>query len=379
MVTRKSPPHRRQAGRKALRSVAGTQPRRLPVIAALVAACASLAALAATAGALAAFGAGAPPSAAPGGPGLPSFPAAYPRTAGSTPASPGPSSAAATAPGPAADAYRREIESWRATRDAGLKAPDGWLTLVGLFWLEEGDNRFGSDPANRVVLPAGKSPAFAGTLVRHGDTVTVRSAAGAGLESDGRPVTELAIDAGAKGKPTLLRIGSVSFFVIKRGDRIGIRVRDSASPVLAAFHGVPTFPADPGWRVSARFEAHSQPKPIPIANVLGQVSNEPSPGEVVFERGGKTYRLDALAGDDGGLFLIFGDQTNGRATYGAGRFLDTEAPRDGKVTVDFNKAYNPPCAFTAFATCPLPPRQNRLATAVTAGEKKYGEGHPGKS
>ena len=376
MVTRKSPPHRRQVGRKVFRNVAGTRARRLPAIAALVAACA---ALAAAGGGLAAFGAGAPPSAAPGGPGLPSFPAAYPRTAGSTPSSSGSSSAAATAPGPAADAYRREIESWRATRDASLKDPDGWLTLVGLFWLEEGDNRFGSDPANRVVLPAGKSPAFAGTLVRHGNAVTVNAAPGAGLESDGHPVTEMAIDADAKDKPTLLRIGSVTFFVIKRGDRIGIRVRDSASPALAAFHGVASFPADARWRVSARFEAHPQPKPIPIANVLGQVNNEPSPGEVVFEHGGTTYRLDALAGDDGGLFLIFGDQTNGRDTYGAGRFLDTEAPRDGRVTVDFNKAYNPPCAFTAYATCPLPPRQNRLATAVTAGEKKYGEGHPGKS
>ncbi len=370
MAIRESLPHRRRAGLPVLRSVVWARPGRRPAVMALALACAALAA----GGGHAVFGAGSPPAAAPGGPGLPSFPSASPRTSGDTP-TPARSSTAATPAGGAADAYRREIEGWRAKRDAGLKNPDGWLTLVGLFWLEEGDNRFGSDPGNRLVFPAGKAPAVAGTLVRHGDAVTVRAEPGAGLESDGHPVTEMALAADGKGKPTVLRLGSLSFYVIKRGDRLGVRVKDSQSPALAAFHGLASFPADPGWRVTARFEAHSQPKSIAIANVLGQVDDEPSPGVVVFERGGKTYRLDALANDDGGLFLIFADQTNGRDTYGAGRFLDTDPPRDGKVVVDFNKSYNPPCAFTAFATCPLPPRQNRLAAAVTAGEKKYGEGH----
>jgi len=296
--------------------------------------------------------------------------------AGSAASTPPPAAAAAAAlAAPAPDVYRKEIENWRATREAGLKNPNGWLTLVGLFWLEEGDNRFGSDPHGRVVLPAGKAPAVAGTLVRHGDAVTVRAEPGAGVESNGRPVTEMALTPDAKGKPTMLRLGSVSFFVIKRGDRLGVRVKDSQSPALAAFHGVPSFPADPSWRVVARFEPHPRPKSIPITNVLGMTENEPSPGVVVFEHGGQTFRLDALDGGDGSLALIFADATNGRETYGAGRFLDTDPPQDGKVVIDFNKAYNPPCAFTAFATCPLPPRQNRLAVAVTAGEKRYGEGH----
>lgn len=279
---------------------------------------------------------------------------------------------------PATETYRREIESWRAAREASLRDPNGWLTLVGLFWLAEGDNRFGSDPRNAVVLPAGRAPAVAGVLVRHGGEVTVRAEPGSGLESGGRPVAELSLAPDAKSKPVLLRLGSLTFFVIKRGDRVGIRVKDSKSPVLAAFHGVESYPADPGWRVVARFEPHPRPTSIPIANVLGMTDDEPSPGTVVFEHGGSTYRLDALDGGDGSLELIFADTTSGRETYGAGRFLDTDPPHDGRVVVDFNKAYNPPCAFTAFATCPLPPRQNRLPLAVAAGEKKYGEGHPSR-
>ena len=285
---------------------------------------------------------------------------------------PAPPAAALAAPSP--EAYRREIDSWRATRDSNLRDPKGWLTLVGLFWLDEGDNRFGSDPRNRVVLPAGKAPAFAGTLVRHGGAVTVRAEPGSGLVSDAGAVTEMSMAPDAKGKPKVLRLGSISFFVIKRGDRLGVRVKDSQSPALAAFHGVESYPADPGWRV-ARFEPHPRPTSIAITNILGMTEQDPSPGVVVFEHGGKTYRLDALDNGDGSLELLFADTTTGRETYGAGRFLDTDPPRGGKVVVDFNKAYNPPCAFTTFATCPLPPRQNHLAVAVTAGEKKYGEGH----
>jgi uncharacterized protein (DUF1684 family) len=330
-----------------------------PLLAAAVAAVA----LAVTCNVPAAAGRGASGTAAAGA-SVPSVPA----TTLATPAT-------AATPTPPADAYRREIESWRAARDASLRKPNSWLTLVGLFWLEEGDNRFGSDPRNRVVLPAGKASAVAGTLIRHGDAVSVRATPGSGLESDGHPVVELPLASDAKGKPTTLHLGSLSFYVIKRGDRLGVRVKDSQSPALASFRGVESFPVEPAWRMVARFEPHPRPTSIPIANVLGQTENQPSPGIVVFEHAGKTWRLDALDGGDGSLSLIFGDSTNGRETYGAGRFLDTDPPRDGKVVVDFNKAYNPPCAFTAFATCPLPPRQNRLAVAVTAGEKKYGEGH----
>jgi len=273
--------------------------------------------------------------------------------------------------------FQKENAAWRQDRDKGLRDENGWLTLVGLYWLDEGENKIGSDAGNKVIFPEGKAPAVAGTLVRHGKEVRLNPAPGAGITVDGKPVTaplDLKVD--AQGKPTLLHLGSVSFFVIQRGDKVGIRMKDSQSPALASFRGLDYFPLQTTWRVEARFEPHQPAKKIPIANVLGQVADEESPGSVVFDWQGKTYRIDALQGDDkGGLFLIFADQTNGKETYGAGRFLDTDPPQGGKVVVDFNTAYNPPCAFTAFATCPLPPPQNRLALRVEAGEKKYGEGH----
>ncbi len=274
-------------------------------------------------------------------------------------------------PDPAA--YRKEIETWRQERLTSLKREDGWLTLVGLYWLKPGENRFGSDPGNPVILPAGKAPAVAGTLTREGDAVRLDVQPGVPLTADGKPpVPGMKVSADSDGKPTTLQLGSLSFFVIKRGDRMGVRIKDKASPMRAAFKGIDEYPIRPDWRVVARFEPYKDKK-IPISNIIGQVEDNPSPGAVVFEWQGKTYRIDALAGgDDGSLFLVFGDQTNGKETYGAGRFLDAAPPKDGKVVVDFNTAYNPPCAFTAFATCPLPPAENKLALKIEAGEKKFG-------
>jgi len=268
-------------------------------------------------------------------------------------------------------AWHKQLDTWKKTRTEGLKREDGWLTLVGLYWLKPGENRFGSDPGNPVILPKGKSPAVAGTLVREGEAVTLKAQPGVAMTADGKPVTgSVALTSDAKGKPTVVGLGSLSFYAIQRGDRIGVRIKDKESPERAAFKGVDTFTPDPKWRVVARFEPYKDKK-IAITNVLGQVAPEDSPGAVVFDWQGKTYRLDALGDPKDGLELIFGDATNGKLTYGAGRFLDTEAVKDGTVVVDFNTAYNPPCAFTAFATCPLPPAQNKLTLAVEAGEKKF--------
>lgn len=284
---------------------------------------------------------------------------------------------AGTAATPDADAaWRQEVEAFRKERVESLKKEDGWFTLVGLFWLDEGENRFGSDPGNKVILPEGKSPAVAGVLARKGDRVSVRVEPGAKVTSGGKPIApgsaqDLVSDVQGEGKPTLLEMGPVSFFVIQRGDRVGVRVKDRESAALEAFHGLDTYPIEKAWRVEARFEPYDPPKTIKIPNILGQVADEPSPGQVVFDWQGKTYRLDTLGDPEEGLSLIFADKTNGKETYGAGRFLDTGPVRDGKVVVDFNLAYNPPCAFTAFATCPLPPSQNRLALRVEAGEKRY--------
>lgn len=271
--------------------------------------------------------------------------------------------------------YRKQIETFRQERNDGLKKEDGWLTLVGLFWLKPGENKLGSDPGDAVILPEGKAPALAGVMTREGDKVHLTVEPGVALTADGKeikpgpPGIDLQVD--ASGKPTLLELGSLNFYVIKRSDRLGVRIKDKQSPLRASFKGLDNYPIRPEWRIVARFEPYKDKK-IAIANIVGQVDDNPSPGAVVFDWQGKTYRIDALEGSpEGGLFLVFGDQTNGKETYGAGRFLDTDPPKDGKVVVDFNTAYNPPCAFTSFATCPLPPAQNKLAVAIEAGEKDF--------
>ena len=192
---------------------------------------------------------------------------------------------------------------------------------------------------------------------------------------DGAPARRATLVTDAAGEPTRVGLGSVSFYLIERDGRIGVRVKDLAHPHLADFRGVDRYPVDLRWRVEARFEPYDPPKAVPVPTVLGTISEQPSPGAVVFRVAARDHRIDALPGNDGELFLVFGDETNGKETYGGGRFLDALPPDGGRVVLDFNKAYNPPCAFTPFATCPLPPRQNKLALAVRAGEKKYGGDH----
>lgn len=276
---------------------------------------------------------------------------------------------------PAPEAHRAEVETWRAKRIASLKREDGWLTLVGLFWLQEGENRLGSDPAsNRIVFPKDTTPKTMGSLDLSGGVVTLRAAPDSGLTSDGHPVTTMTLRSDAEGSPTVVKHGRISFFLIQRGERLGVRVKDSANPTLLSFHGLDNYPIDRRWRFDARFDAYAPSKTIAVPNILGNVDQEKSPGAAVFEVAGRSYRLDAVreSGSEE-LFLIFGDQTNGVETYGGGRFLYAAPPdKDGRVVLDFNNAYNPPCVFTPYATCPLPPAQNRLALRVEAGEKKYG-------
>jgi uncharacterized protein (DUF1684 family) len=270
--------------------------------------------------------------------------------------------------------YEQELEQWKAKRLAGLKSEDGWLTLVGLFWFREGENRFGSDPSNEIVLPEGKSPALAGTLRLAGGRVTLEAKPGSGITSKGQPVTTLELKSDEDGEPTVLELGSLSFHVVKRGERLGLRVKDRDNPARAAFKGTEYFPADRKWVVNARFEPYDPPKQMPIMNVLGMETEETSPGALAFELDGRAYRLDALRekGEEQ-LFIIFADQTSGHETYGAGRYLYADPPGAERVVrLDFNRAYSPPCAFTRYATCPLPPPQNRLPLRVEAGEKFAG-------
>ena len=274
---------------------------------------------------------------------------------------------AAFAQPPAASEQER-INAWRKSRVTELTADDGWLTLVGLHWLRDGVNRAGSGPDANLPLPQ-TAPASLGTFTLIGGKVTFAAAPGMSVTVDGKPFDkgELVLD------KTVLASGSLRMLAIKRGPRIGLRVRDLANPARTAFTGVDSFPIDESSRVEARFEPFNPPKQVPIVNVLGDVIDTPSPGRLIFRLHDAEYALDAIVDDpaEPDLFVIFRDRTNGSSTYPAGRYLHVPLPVGGKTIIDFNQAYNPPCAFTAFATCPLPPKQNWLKTAVEAGEKNY--------
>ena len=260
------------------------------------------------------------------------------------------------------------VREWRRQRLAELTGDDGWLTLVGLQWLHEGANRAGSGAGSDLTLPAG-APASLGVFTLMGGRVTFRATPGAPVTTAYQPVTTLALEF----DKTPLEAGTLRLLVIKRGTRIGLRMRDVASPARRAFKGLHYFPVTDRLRVHARFESFSPPRSVPIVNVLGDVIDTPSPGRLVFRLNGVERTLDALIDDPASkdLFVIFRDTTNGHTTYLAGRYLHVAAPVNGAADVDFNEAYNPPCAFTPFATCPLPPKQNTLPVAVTAGERVY--------
>jgi uncharacterized protein (DUF1684 family) len=254
--------------------------------------------------------------------------------------------------------YQDEIAAWRNAREASLLSDGGWLTVSGLFWLKPGLNRFGSDPSNDIVLPA-PSPPRAGTFDFQNGKVTAKTD---GLTRELRPDSD-----------DVLVIGPLTLLVIERGARYGIRLRDHNSRFRREFAGLHWFPVRENYRITAKFVA--EPRPIPVANIIGQTEPMQSPGYAVFRLAGHEYRLYPVIEEPGAkeLFYIFRDQTSGNETYGAGRFLYSGMPKDGTVVLDFNKAYNPPCAFTPYATCPLPPKENRLPVRIEAGELKYGD------
>jgi uncharacterized protein (DUF1684 family) len=269
--------------------------------------------------------------------------------------------------------YLQEVEDWHTRRNASLKKPDGWLSLAGLFWLKPGENKFGSSTSFRINFPAGKVPNEIGHFTLKDGIVSVHIKDDISVYHDGNEIKTITMIDDSEGSPTVLTHGSLSWYIIKRGDRYGVRLKDSESTQLWNFNGIDRFPVNPKWKISARFEAYDTLRTIEIPNILGTVNNDPSPGKLLFELDGQTYSLDPIAEpDDKRWFIIFSDQTSGEETYGAGRFLYIDAPgKDGTAVIDFNKAYNPPCAFTPYATCPLPPEQNHLAIAIKAGEKKY--------
>lgn len=271
--------------------------------------------------------------------------------------------------------YSQEIEQWQGQRLTELTSDSGWLSLIGLFWLKEGTNTFGSDAHSDIVVP--KVPQHAGKFMLSNGIVTFETSTENTFTVDGAPITSLQLKSDADGKPTIVRNGSLSFQIIKRGEKLAVRVKDKDNPDRLKFRGLEYFPTSLKWRIDARFEPYNPPKQVPILNVLNMESDEPSPGAIVFDIDGKTYRLDAITEpDEPRLFMIFADDTRGKETYGAGRYLYVEPPdKNNRVVIDFNKAYSPPCAFTNFATCPLPPKQNILPMRIEAGEKYTDHGH----
>jgi hypothetical protein len=280
----------------------------------------------------------------------------------------------ASAAVPDADAERAIIDQWHAKRLASLTSDTGWLTLAGLFWLKDGKNTFGSARSNAIRLQNTALAPNAGTFVKTGQTIQFVAGKKSGVTHEGKPVTTLdLLPDTAENGPTLLDSGPVSFFVIERGGQYGIRVRDKENPHRKNFRGLEYFPTSTDWVFDAHFEPYQPYKSVKITNILGMQEDMPSPGAVVFSKDGHEWRLDTVleAPDDKELFVMFADATSGKETYGAGRFMYIEMPTNGTVRLDFNKSYNPPCAFNDFATCPLPPFQNRLTLRVDAGEKSY--------
>ncbi len=262
----------------------------------------------------------------------------------------------------AADSYRAEIENWRRAREEQLKSDTGWLTIAGLFWLREGETTIGTDPESGIVLPEGSAPARLGVIEHAGGRTRFRHA-----EDPARTV-ELKPD--TSGSPDMIRTGDVTFWVIRRGDRFAVRLRDKNSRFRKEFTGLRWYPVKPEYRITARYVAWPAPRKISVPSIIGTPEEMTSPGYVEFELEGRTVRLTTMSSGES-LWFIFRDATSGKTTYAGGRFLYSDAPRDGKVIVDFNKAYNPPCVFTPYATCPLPPKENRLEVAIEAGEKNY--------
>jgi hypothetical protein len=261
------------------------------------------------------------------------------------------------------------VLAWRDQAERGLRADDGWLTVVGLAWLRDGANTLGSAPHHDVVLPA-SAPANLGTITLRDGMATLEAAAQAGVLVDGMPVTTAALAHDAQAaRPTLITTGSVSLFVIQRGDQYAVRIRDTQSPARQSFAGRVWYDYNPAYRVAGQFVPHASRHTLTVETVIGTPTTYNNPGFVSFQLHGQPLVLEAFEGGASSLWFVLRDATSGATTYSASRFLYAPLHADGKVDLDFNRAYNPPCAFTPYATCPLPPRQNVLPIAIEAGEK----------
>jgi uncharacterized protein (DUF1684 family) len=266
--------------------------------------------------------------------------------------------------------FQQDMNEWKQKRINALTNDNGWLNLTGLYWLKPGKNYFGSDASNDLIYQHPEMPKNAGYFILENHQVNWVSAKNIQTKiKDSLITTALLYEEGNRNAP-LVALGKLRWNIIQRDDKIGIRLRDLNSPIVKKFKSCERCKDDSTWRLTARFEKKQENKLL-ITNVLGQTNEQASPGKLIFIIAGKEYQLDALV-EGNELFILFGDATSGKGTYPAGRFLYVEMPdANGNTIIDFNKAYNPPCAFTIYATCPLPPKQNILPIAITAGEKDH--------
>lgn len=269
--------------------------------------------------------------------------------------------------------YLSSIEEWHQRRITSLKAPDGWLNLAGLYWLKEGLNTFGTGENMDIHFPDGSVPASAGYFILESNRVSVYLKPEAAIKVNGVMLKESVVFHADSSAGKVMETGDFRWVVIRREDKFGIRLRQLNHPRLEKFSGIERFPIDQQFRITARFQVADTLRYIPITNVLGQTTLQYSPGTLVFEWENKTRFLDVIdEGNGGDYFIVFADETTGKTTYSGGRFLYVSRPdQSGEITIDFNKAINPPCVFSPFATCPLPPKQNQLDFSVLAGEKNF--------
>lgn len=281
---------------------------------------------------------------------------------------------------PSAD-YLEAHEAWRRSRVEGLTAADGWLATVGLYWLDEGSWRFGTGEDNDIVLPRAPSlegePETLGVLYIRASRVTLEPASGASLTVDGEPFETMPLASDASETPTVVSVGSYRLHIIDRGGHLGLRLRDEEAPARQSLQEIETYPLVESFVLEGRFEPYEAPRNIPVPNITDFEYDDVSPGEIVLEIDGEEHRFRALGdSSDDELFLIVGDATNGKETYGGGRYVYTAPPdAEGRVIADFNRLYNPPCVFTSWATCPLPPPENVVDVPIRAGEKIYRGAH----
>jgi len=267
--------------------------------------------------------------------------------------------------------YVKSIEKWRSDEERDLRKEDGWLTLAGLFWLKDGVNTVGVGSDFDVRLTNNFKGGKFGEITFKDGVATLKVEEGVEAQGDDKTFTNIQLVSDEQGKPTKIRTGTQTLYMIKREDRYGIRLKDSNSKARLNFKGSNWFPVDETYKVKAQFEASPEAKEVMIPNVMGGFFKMKSPGMLKFSLKGKDCSLQPVEDDDGTLFIIFHDRSNETDTYKAGRFLHADKAVNGETVLDFNKAENPPCAFTSFATCPLPPPQNELEVEVKAGEKRY--------